>query len=125
MRFKAEVNFDGREVARAHVKRLDLDSVLKVNPHTVRSQLLTFEPSALVQEMQSFTTSADVERFLLLHGEHIVDVLGSEVDRIESKIKVRFFPKTLLSKISISPVFFLFFPQKHAPEVRHLDLEIL
>ena len=40
------------------------------------------------QEMQSFTTSADVERFLLVHGEHVVDVLGSEVDRIESKIKV-------------------------------------
>ena len=38
--------------------------------------------------MQSFTTSADVERFLLVHGEHVVDVLGSEVDRIESKIKV-------------------------------------
>jgi zinc transporter 9 len=81
VRFKAEVNFDGREVARAHVSRLDLETVLK--------------------EMQSFSTSADVERFLLLHGEHIVDVLGSEVDRIESKIK------------------------KHAPEVRHLDLEIL
>ena len=38
--------------------------------------------------MQGFSTPADVERFLLLHGEHIVDVLGSEVDRIEAKIKV-------------------------------------
>lgn len=81
VRFKAEVNFDGREVAKAHVNRLDLEAVLK--------------------EMQSFSTVTDVERFLLVHGEHVVDILGSEVDRIESKIK------------------------KHAPEVRHLDLEIL
>ena len=50
--------------------------------------------------MQSFSTSADVERFLLLHGEHIVDVLGSEVDRIESKIKV-------ISKATL-PALFLF-----------------
>ena len=32
VRFKAEVNFDGREVARAHVSRLDLETVLKVRP---------------------------------------------------------------------------------------------
>ena len=38
--------------------------------------------------MQGFSSTADVERFLLVHGEHIVDVLGSEVDRIESNIKV-------------------------------------
>ena len=30
-----------------------------------------------------------MERFLLEHGEQIVDVLGSEVDRIEDRIKVR------------------------------------
>ena len=30
MRFKAEVNFDGREVARAHVDRLNLESLLVV-----------------------------------------------------------------------------------------------
>ena len=73
------------------------------------------------QEMQSFSTSADVERFLLLHGEHIVDVLGSEVDRIESNIKVS------LSSDSKAPTLcWLYLPlQKHAPEVRHLDLEIL
>ena len=32
MRFKAEVNFDGREVARVHVSRLDLETILKVRP---------------------------------------------------------------------------------------------
>lgn len=30
VRFKAEVNFDGREVARAHVKRLNLENLLRV-----------------------------------------------------------------------------------------------
>ena len=31
VRFKAEVNFDGREVAKAHVQRLDLEVLLKVS----------------------------------------------------------------------------------------------
>ena len=30
VRFKAEVNFDGREVARKHVEKLDLEKVVKV-----------------------------------------------------------------------------------------------
>jgi len=41
------------------------------------------------QEVQGFTTVGEMERFLLEHGEQIVDVLGSEVDRIEDRIKVR------------------------------------
>ena len=40
------------------------------------------------QEVQVFTTVGEMERFLLEHGEQIVDVLGSEVDRIEDRIKV-------------------------------------
>ena len=44
VRFKAEVNFDGREVARAHVSRLDLETVLKVKLHTLQSQKMTFKP---------------------------------------------------------------------------------
>lgn len=42
-----------------------------------------------LQEVQSFTTVADLEKFMLEHGEQIVELLGSEVDRIEAKIKVR------------------------------------
>lgn len=30
VRFKAEVNFDGREVARKHVNKLDLEALLMV-----------------------------------------------------------------------------------------------
>lgn len=30
VRFKAEVNFDGREVARVHIDKLDLEKLMKV-----------------------------------------------------------------------------------------------
>ena len=30
VRFKAEINFDGREVARLHINRLNLETILKV-----------------------------------------------------------------------------------------------
>lgn len=39
--------------------------------------------------MQALNSVADVEKFLLEHGEQVVDVLGAEVDRIELEIKVR------------------------------------
>jgi zinc transporter 9 len=81
VRFKAEINFDGREVARLHINRLDMEALLK--------------------EIQGFSTAAELEKFLLDHGEQAIDVLGSEVDRIELIIK------------------------KHHPEMRHIDLEIL
>jgi len=42
------------------------------------------------QEMQSMKTIDDGEAFMLKHGENIVDTLGSEVDRIEKNLKVRF-----------------------------------
>ncbi len=31
VRFKAEVNFDGREVAKIHIDKLDLDKLMKVS----------------------------------------------------------------------------------------------
>ncbi len=40
------------------------------------------------QEVQAFATVGEVEKFLLEHGEQIVELLGSEVDRIEARIKV-------------------------------------
>lgn len=42
------------------------------------------------QEVQEFTSVVDLEKFILEHGEQIVDVLGSEVDRIELEIQVSF-----------------------------------
>ena len=43
------------------------------------------------QEVQGFKTVAEMEKFMLEHGDHVIDVLGSEVDRIEMKIKARLF----------------------------------
>ena len=40
------------------------------------------------QEVRDIQTSEELERFLLDHGEQIIDTLGQEVDRIERNIKV-------------------------------------
>ena len=38
----------------------------------------------------NFTTVAELEEFMIEHGEQILDVLlGSEVDRIDKEIKVQ------------------------------------
>ena len=41
-----------------------------------------------MQEIQKLSSVEELERFLLEHGEQVVDTLGSEVDRIEQEIKV-------------------------------------
>ena len=38
--------------------------------------------------MQDIQTAEELERFLMDHGEQIIDTLGQEVDRIERNIKV-------------------------------------
>lgn len=38
--------------------------------------------------MQGYTSTSELEKFLLEYGEQIIDRLGSEVDRIELNIKV-------------------------------------
>lgn len=42
MRFKAEVNFDGREVARVHINRLNLESLLTVRAAITKSNINRF-----------------------------------------------------------------------------------
>ena len=70
--------------------------------------------------MHGITTVAELERFLLEHGEHVVDVLGLEVDRLERAIKVSMYvPLTVLVTM-----LFHYLQSRH-PEVRHVDLEIL
>ncbi|XP_071087873.1 proton-coupled zinc antiporter SLC30A9, mitochondrial-like [Haliotis cracherodii] len=67
VRFKAEVDFDGREITRAYLYKLDLEQLLA--------------------EMRELQKVEDVEGFMLNHGEKIIDLLGEEVDRIEKKLK--------------------------------------
>ncbi|CAH1777372.1 unnamed protein product, partial [Owenia fusiformis] len=81
VRFKAEVDFDGKEITRSYLNSQDLD--------------------VLLTEIMMIQTNEQVEAFMLLHGENVIDMLGSEIDRIERNMK-----------------------KKH-PEVRHVDLEVL
>ena len=81
-------------------------------------------PHLCVQEVQGFQSTAQVEQLLLEHGKRVVDRLGTEIDRVEIKIKVRGGgsfrqPHPLCLHM---PVLSL---QKHSPDVRHVDLEII
>lgn len=68
VRYKAEIDFDGAQLTRLYLDRLDLNNLLT--------------------EMKSITGIDDLETFMVNHGEAIVDLLGGEIDRIELKIRV-------------------------------------
>ncbi|CAH4033392.1 unnamed protein product [Pieris brassicae] len=70
IRYKAEVDFDGRALTRSYLEKHDLN--------------------ALLEDMNKIHTIDDVEAFLLKHGENIVDMLGGEIDRIELKLRKKF-----------------------------------
>ncbi|XP_064608720.1 proton-coupled zinc antiporter SLC30A9, mitochondrial-like [Liolophura sinensis] len=70
VRFKAEIDFDGREITRAYLYKLDLEQLLA--------------------EMQALKKTDDAELFMLAHGEKIIDMLGEEVDRIEKIMKEQY-----------------------------------
>ncbi|CAG7838386.1 unnamed protein product [Allacma fusca] len=67
VRYKAEVDFDGRELTRAY---LDKGNVLQ-----------------MLEEVKAIQNQEELETFMLKHGEAIVDTLGAEIDRIEQKLK--------------------------------------
>jgi len=67
VRYKAEIDIDGRELARSYLARQDLATILG--------------ESRGVEDTQA------LEAFLLRHGENMVDCLGAEVDRIEKNLK--------------------------------------
>lgn len=69
VRFKAEVDFDGRVVTRSYLEKQDIDQVL--------------------HEIRQVKTPEDLETFMLKHGENIIDTLGAEVDRLEKELKQR------------------------------------
>ncbi|XP_040274862.1 zinc transporter 9 isoform X2 [Bufo bufo] len=69
VRFKAEVDFDGRVVTRSYLEKQDIDQML--------------------HEIRQVKTPEDLEAFMLKHGENIIDTLGAEVDRLEKELKQR------------------------------------
>ena len=64
-RFKAEIDFDGRVIAKQWLADKDLE--------TLRAEVAG-DPELF-------------QNFLLEYGEHICETLGEEIDRIETKIK--------------------------------------
>lgn len=70
IRYKAEVDFDGRALTRSYIEKHDLNGLL--------------------EDIKKIVTIDDVEAFLLKHGENIVDMLGGEIDRIELKLRKKF-----------------------------------
>lgn len=69
VRFKAEVDFDGRVVTRSYLEKQDFDQMM--------------------QEIEEVKTPEQLEAFMLKHGENIIDTLGAEVDRLEKELKKR------------------------------------
>ncbi|XP_017545651.1 zinc transporter 9 [Pygocentrus nattereri] len=69
VRFKAEVDFDGRVVTRSYLEKQDIDQIL--------------------HDIQQVKTPEELESFMLKHGENIIDTLGAEVDRLEKELKQR------------------------------------
>ncbi|XP_049779099.1 zinc transporter 9 isoform X1 [Schistocerca cancellata] len=67
VRYKAELDFDGRELTRSYLDKQDLN--------------------ALLEEVKEMKNIDELENFLLKHGENIVDMMGGEIDRIEMKLR--------------------------------------
>ncbi|RZC38739.1 zinc transporter 9 [Asbolus verrucosus] len=67
VRYKAELDFDGRELTRSYLDKQDLNELL--------------EEARKLENIDQF------EEFMLKHGENIVDMMGGEIDRIEMKLR--------------------------------------
>lgn len=70
VRYKAEVDVDGRELSRKYLEKINL--------------------MELLEDIREIKTEKDAEAFILAHGEGVVDLLGAEVDRIEKELRVSF-----------------------------------
>lgn len=67
VRYKAEVDVDGRELTKKYLEKIDLKELL--------------------EEIREVKSEKDAELFVLQHGEGVVDLLGAEVDRIEKELR--------------------------------------
>lgn len=67
VRYKAEVDVDGRELTKKYLEKIDLNE--------------------LVADIKEIKSEKDAEAFILAHGEGVVDILGAEVDRIEKELR--------------------------------------
>ncbi|XP_018571632.1 zinc transporter 9 [Anoplophora glabripennis] len=70
VRYKAELDFDGRELTRAYLDKQDLNDIL--------------------EEIKKIDNIDKLEEFMLQHGENLVDMMGGEIDRIEMKLRKKY-----------------------------------
>ncbi|XKL67410.1 hypothetical protein PGB90_002901 [Kerria lacca] len=70
IRYKAELDFDGRELTRLYLDHQDLQNMF--------------------EEVKNIKTIDEFESFLLRHSENIIDTMGGEIDRIEVKLRKKF-----------------------------------
>ena len=68
IRYKAEVDVDGRELSKRYIEKVD--------------------KAALLEEIRLIKDEKDAANFVIKHGEYVVDTLGAEVDRIEKELRV-------------------------------------
>lgn len=67
VRYKAEVDVDGRELAKKYLEKVDL--------------------KMLLEDIKEIKSEREAEAFILAHGEGVIDMLGAEVDRIEKELR--------------------------------------
>lgn len=79
-RFKAEIEYNGREITKLYLKE-------------------DCNMEELQQQVSKITNKKELEEFMLLHGEKLIDKVGDEVDRLEKKVREKY------------------------PEFQHIDLE--
>ncbi|CAL8072707.1 unnamed protein product [Calicophoron daubneyi] len=70
IRFKAEVDIDGRELTKRYLENLPLN--------------------VLLEEVQSIKTETQLAHFMLKHGDNLVNTLGAEINQIEARVKKEF-----------------------------------
>ncbi|MCI5071866.1 cation diffusion facilitator family transporter [bacterium] len=75
--FKADVEFDGEKIAEKYIQDYDFNQLI-----------------------DDLKTRDDLRKFLLEYGDHVIETLGDEIDRIEKKIK------------------------HEIPDLKHIDLEV-
>ena len=67
IRYKAEVDVDGRALAQYYLSKRNMD--------------------VMMDEINAINSKEDLEAFMLKHGENVVDCLGEQVDRIEKELR--------------------------------------
>lgn len=104
VRYKAEVDVDGRELTKKYIEKIDLKDLL--------------------EDIREIKSEKDVETFILVHGEGVVDLLGAEVDRIEKELRVSVDRLLVSITIHIQKLTKISLQRNH-PKVKHVDLEVL